>query len=202
MPRSFSESSLVIASHNSGKIREIKTLLEPFRVDVRSALDYPLEEPEETETTFTGNAAIKSKYFAKHTGLPALADDSGLSVEQLDGEPGVYSARWAGEKKDFQHAMERVRRELLSRGLEPEGQKAWFICVLSLTWPDGETEQVEGRVAGRLTFPPRGSHGFGYDPIFIPEGFSQTFAEMKPEEKHAISHRARAFEKLIENCFL
>ncbi len=199
--RKFTEKELVIASHNTGKIREIGELLVPYDVHVSGGTEYNLPEPEETEDSFIGNARLKSEYFAAHVHKPCLADDSGLVVPALDGAPGIYSARWAGEPRDFYQAMGRVKKELEERKLKPEGQDAHFVCALALTWPDGHTEVVEGKVFGALTFPPRGEKGFGYDPIFIPEGHQLTFAEIEPEAKHRISHRANAFNQLIEHVF-
>lgn len=201
MPRSFEEDTLVIASHNKGKIKEIEALLEPFGINVKGGPDFNLEEPEENGDTFIANAKIKSEYFAKHTKLPSLSDDSGLVVPALDGAPGIYSARWAGESKNFQHAMEKVEAAIKETGVAAEGQPAHFVCALSLTWPDGHTETVEGYVHGKLTFPAKGEKGFGYDPIFIPQHHAVTFAQMEPEEKHNMSHRADAFNKLIAACF-
>ena len=188
---------LVLASHNPGKLKEIRELLEPFGIAVASAAEYGVEEPEETGSTFAENAALKARHSARTTGLCALADDSGLSVAALDGAPGIYSARWAGAKKDFTAAMRRVEEELRARGVAPEGAEGAFICNLALAWPQGTVEQFEGEIKGRLTFPPRGAHGFGYDPIFIPEGGRASFGEMAPADKHRISHRARAFAKLM-----
>lgn len=190
---------LVIASHNAGKVREINALLSPFGIDVVSAAELNLPEPEETGASFAENASIKSEAAAKASGLHALSDDSGLCVVALDDAPGIYSARWAGKTKDFSVAMQRIHDELKQKQLEPTGQKAYFICVLALTSPEGTTQIFEGRVDGTLTFPPRGSKGFGYDPIFVPEGHKVAFAEMEAEAKHAISHRARAFAQLIEH---
>lgn len=187
---------LLLASHNKGKLREIEELLRPLGIAVTSAGALNLPEPEETGTTFEANSALKAVAAAKASGLTALADDSGLCVVGLDHAPGIYSARWAGDAKDFGTAMERVRRELQERGVEPEGAKAYFVCVLTLADASGQLHHVRGEVHGTLTFPPRGERGFGYDPIFVPEGFDETFGEMDPEEKHAISHRARAFEAL------
>lgn len=201
MARRFTEKTLVIASHNQGKVVEIQALLAPFNVTIRSCADFYKEEPEEDGDTFDANARIKSVYCAEKTGLPSLADDSGIVVPALDGQPGIYSARWGGEKKDFVMAMHRIRDELTARGKTPEGQKAYFVCVLALTWPDGHTESFEGRVHGRLTFPMRGTHGHGYDPIFVPESGTQTFAEMDQSQKNGISHRANAFRLLVEGCF-
>lgn len=197
MARHFDEQKLVIASHNPGKVREIADLLRPYGVDVISAGDLDLPEPEETEDTFIGNALLKANAAAKASGLPALADDSGLAVDALDGAPGIFSARWAGPEKDFMIAMKLV--EELMRGAEDRAAK--FVCALALAWPDGHTEVFEGTVAGDITWPPVGDKGFGYDPIFIAEGETITFAEMKPERKHAMSHRADAFRQLVAACF-
>jgi XTP/dITP diphosphohydrolase len=186
---------LVIASHNEGKVREIADLLAPYGIDAVSADKLGLPEPEETGDSFAENAALKAVAAAKASGLPALADDSGLEVAALGGEPGIHSARWGGAARDFGLAMERVRRELEASGARD--QTANFICVLALASPDGGAEMFEGKVFGTLTWPPRGTRGFGYDPIFVPEGYKETFGEMKPELKDSISHRARAFEKLM-----
>ncbi|MBM3483062.1 MAG: RdgB/HAM1 family non-canonical purine NTP pyrophosphatase [Alphaproteobacteria bacterium] len=201
MARRFVGRKLVIASHNPGKVREINDLVRPFDVEAISAGSLGLPEPEETGTTFIANAELKARASALGSGLPALADDSGLVVPALDGAPGLYSARWAGPTKDFGIAMDRVERELRARGLEPSGQQAHFVCALALAWPDGHCESFEGKVHGRLGFPRRGQNGFGYDPIFIADGHAITFGEMEPVAKHAISHRARAFAQLIEACF-
>lgn len=185
---------LVVASHNAGKVREIADLIAPFGLDAVSAADLGLPEPEETETTFAGNARLKALAAAKAAKLPALSDDSGLEVAVLDGAPGIFSARWAGETKDFAFAMERVRHAVLAKkAWGVEGPAANFICALCLAWPNGDTEVFEGRVDGRLVWPPRGTKGFGYDPMFLPDGGKKSFGEMKPGAKHAISHRARAF---------
>ncbi len=197
MTRLFDGRELVIASHNPGKIREIGDLLRPFDVTVMSAGDLGLDEPEETETTFIGNAVLKARASALGANKPALADDSGLAVTVLGGAPGIYSARWAGPKKDFSVAMQRVQDELG----DTADRSAHFVCALALCWPDGHVESFEGRVDGTLTFPPRGEKGFGYDPIFVPDGFDITFAEMDPEKKHAMSHRADAFRQLVAACF-
>jgi len=191
-------SPLVIASHNEGKVREIRELLAPLHMTVLSSAILGLPEPEETGKTFAENAMIKSKSAALLSGDYALADDSGLCVPALDGAPGIYSARWAAGDKTFSKAMEQIERELIVKDVKANGQPAYFICVLSLTSPDGSTETFEGRVNGTLTFPPRGTKGFGYDPIFIPQGYIQTFAEMEPTAKHAISHRSQAFEKFTD----
>ena len=198
MSRRFSGEALVIASHNEGKRKEIADLLHGRVERVVSARALALPEPEETEDSFAGNAMLKAVAAAKASGLPALADDSGLCVHGLGGAPGIYSARWAGGgSKDFAPAMARVEREL---GDNPD-RSAHFTCALALAWPDGHCEAVEGYVHGALVFPPRGSHGFGYDAIFVPAGETRSFGEMQPAEKHAISHRADAFRQLLEKCF-
>lgn len=195
MRRLSSEDTLVLATHNPGKVREISELLRAYVSDIVSAGSLNLPEPEETGQTFEDNAVLKAKAAAKASGHVALADDSGLSVTALNGEPGIYSARWAGPNKDFTLAMKEVQERLGNA----EDRSAAFICVLALAWPDGHTETFEGRINGTLVFPPRGEKGFGYDPIFVPEGFDQTFAEMEPAQKHKMSHRARAFESLIKS---
>ena len=187
--------TLVVASHNQGKVREIKDLLAPFGIVTKGAAELGLPEPEETETTFAGNAALKARAAAKASGLPALADDSGLAVTALGGAPGIYSARWAGETKDFSFAMQRVERESKEKGAQDFSAK--FVCALALAEPGKEPEIFEGEVHGRLLFPPRGTRGFGYDPIFVADGMSETFGEIEPARKHAMSHRARAFAKLV-----
>jgi XTP/dITP diphosphohydrolase len=196
MTRKFTEQRLVIASHNAGKVREIVALVKPFGIDVVSASELSLPEPEETGETFVENAVLKAKASALGSGLPALADDSGLVVPALNGDPGIYSARWAGPNKDFTAAMQKVH-DTLSGG-DP---KAFFTCVLALCWPDGHTEVFEGYIHGHLVWPPRGDRGFGYDPMFVAEGHEKTFGEIDPAEKHEISHRADAFRKLITHCF-
>ncbi len=192
---------IVAATHNAGKLREIRELLAPHGVDAVGAAELNLAEPEETGATIRDNAAIKAEAAARAAGEPALADDSGLCVEALGGAPGVYSARWAGGSKDFAAAMARIERELLAAGAA-KPWRAHFVSALALGWPDGRTETFEGRVDGELVFPPRGTAGFGYDPIFRPDGYDRTFGEMSSEEKHgipadgslALSHRARAFQ--------
>lgn len=188
-------SVLVVASHNTGKVREIDHLLAPYGLETRGAADLGLPEPEETADSFAGNAVLKARAAAMDSGLMALADDSGLVVTALDGAPGVYSARWAGETKDFSAAMARVERELGEK--QTKDFSAKFVCVLALSDPKGKTKTFEGEVHGRLVFPPRGDKGFGYDPIFIADGMDKTFGEIDPAKKHAISHRARAFAKLV-----
>lgn len=192
---------LVLASHNKGKLREIAELLAPYGIDVVSAGELGLPEPEETEATFAGNARLKSVAAATASGLPALSDDSGLEVEALDGAPGIYSARWAGPTKDFTMAMSKVEDALVLKGATtPDSRRANFIAVLSLAWPDGSSQEFEGKVFGTLVWPPRGGQGFGYDPMFLADGYTETFGEMAPEAKHAISHRAVAFKKFVEAC--
>lgn len=188
---------LVLASHNPGKLREIADLLRPFGTEVTSAGALGLPEPEETGESFAENALIKAHASAEGSGLAALSDDSGLCVAALDGAPGVRSARWAGPDKDFGLAMRRIEEAIGER----EDRRAHFVCALALAWPDGSASVYEGRVDGTLVFPPRGSRGFGYDPIFLPEGEGLTFGEMEPAAKHAMSHRARAFAKLVAAVF-
>jgi len=187
--------TLVVASHNPGKVREIKELLAPFGIETRGASELGLPEPEETEATFAGNAALKARAAADASGLPALADDSGLAVAALDGAPGIYSARWAGEAKDFAFAMKRIERELKEKSARDMAAK--FVCALAIAEPGRDAAIFEGEVHGHLTFPPRGTKGFGYDPIFVADGMSETFGEIEPARKHAMSHRARAFAKLV-----
>jgi len=196
MTRRFSAPRLVVASHNAGKVREIADLLAPFAIDIVSAAELNLPEPEETGDTFAANALLKAEEAVQGSGLPALADDSGLAVEALDGAPGLYSARWAGPERDFQMAMALVQEKL---GQTPN-RRAYFISVLALAWPDGHTECFEGRVHGDLIWPPRGDKGFGYDPMFLLDGYDMTFGEMNYDEKQSISHRAVAFQKLIDGC--
>jgi len=188
---------LAIATHNPGKLIEIADLLRPYGVAVVGAAALGLPEPEETGATFEANAQLKALAAARASGLPALADDSGLAVAALGGAPGIYSARWAGPDKDFAVAMRHVERALAGK---PD-RRAAFVAALALAWPDGDVATFRGEVHGTLVFPPRGTNGFGYDPIFVPEGGRQTFGEMEPAAKHAISHRARAFAKLVASCF-
>lgn len=189
---------LIIASHNDGKIIEINDLTSPFGIEAISAKKLGLIDPEETGKTFAENAIIKARAAAEGANLPALADDSGLAVAALDDAPGIYSARWAGDPRDFSMAMQKVEKALRETG--ETDMSARFICALCLAWPDGEEIVFEGEVRGHLTFPPRGDRGFGYDPIFIPDGHDITFAEMEPAKKHEMSHRADAFRKLKEAC--
>ena len=199
---------IVIATHNAGKLVEMRQLLAVYGVEAVAAGDLNLPEPEETGTTFAVNARIKAQASAQASGMPALADDSGLVVDALDGAPGIYSARWAGPGKDFQVAMEKVEGMLRERdAFTPQQRSAHFISVLCVAWPDGHLEEFEGKVDGSLVWPPRGNKGFGYDPMFLPEGFGLTFGEMSRDEKHGLppngqglSHRARAFLKLAEAC--
>ena len=194
--RKLAPGKLVIASHNEGKVREIGELLAPYGVETVSAKKLGLPEPEETGTTFVANAELKAQQAADLSGLPALADDSGLCVEALGGEPGIFSARWAGEPRDFNEAMRRVEAAIAASGPNP-GRDAHFVCALALAWPDGHVEWFEGRVDGTLVWPPRGDKGFGYDAMFLPNGGDKTFGEIEPAAKHAISHRADAFRQLV-----
>jgi XTP/dITP diphosphohydrolase len=199
---------LVIATHNPGKLIEMRELLAPYGIDATSAGELGLPEPDETGMTFRDNARIKAEAAAKATGLPAFADDSGLVVDALDGAPGIHSARWAGPDKDFRRAMESIEEKLRGRGAnEPAQRKAHFVSALCVVWPDGHAEDFEARVGGTLVWPPRGDKGFGYDPMFLPDGHTRTFGEMPSDEKHGLpprgkglSHRARAFSKLAEAC--
>jgi XTP/dITP diphosphohydrolase len=199
---------VVIATHNPGKLAELRELLAPFGIEAQSAGELGLAEPEETGKTFAANARIKATAAAQATGRPAFADDSGLVVEALGGDPGIHSARWAGSGKDFRFAMNEIQTLLIERGAKtPAQRRAHFIAALCLAWPDGHTEEFEGRVDGVAVWPPRGDKGFGYDPLFLPDGFDRTFGEMTADEKHGLppkgqglSHRARAFVKLADAC--
>jgi XTP/dITP diphosphohydrolase len=199
---------LVIATHNKGKLAEMRELLGPYGIEAVSAGELGLGEPDETALTFRDNARIKAIAAAKASGLPSFSDDSGVVVDALDGEPGIYSARWAGPDKDFRAAMQRIEDELQSRGAtRPEQRRAAFVSALCVAWPDGHVEDFEARVDGTLIWPPRGDRGFGYDPMFVPDGHQRTFGEMSSDEKHGLppkgaglSHRARAFMKLAEAC--
>jgi XTP/dITP diphosphohydrolase len=205
MTRKFTDKKLVIASHNPGKVIEINDLLGSFGVEAISAGELGLPEPIEDGLTFIVNAEIKARASAESSGLPALADDSGLVIPVIGGDPGIYSARWAinpnGSDKDFDFAMKGVKQAIEAKGENPEGQKAYFACALSLCWPDMHIETFEGTVHGTLTFPPKGTKGFGYDPIFVPINYQLTFGEMNQAEKHQMSHRAEAFKKLVKHCF-
>ena len=195
--RRFAGDRLVVATHNKGKLVEIADLLQPFGIAVLGAAALGLSEPEETGLTFEANAEIKARAAAVPSALPALADDSGLVVPALGGAPGIYSARWAGATHDFVHAMARVERELAGK----RDRRAHFVAALALAWPDGHVETFRGEVHGTLTWPPRGARGFGYDPMFVANGETETFGEMEPARKHAMSHRADAFRKLVAACF-
>jgi XTP/dITP diphosphohydrolase len=200
--------AVVIATHNSGKLAEMRELLAPYGIQAQSAGELGLPEPEETGTTFAANARIKAMAAMQATGQVAFADDSGLVIEALDGAPGIHSARWAGPDKDFRAAMNRIQTLLIERGARsPEQRRAHFVAALCLAWPDGHVEDFEGRVDGIAVWPPRGDKGFGYDPLFRPDGFTRTFGEMTADEKHGLppkgqglSHRARAFVKLAQAC--
>lgn len=198
MARRLTEKRIVVASHNKGKVREIADLLRPYDIEPVSAGELDLPEPEETESTFTGNALLKAQAAAQAAGMPALADDSGYAVAALNGDPGIYSARWAGPERDFGLAMRKVEDALRASG--SDDRSARFICALALVWPDGEEVVFEGSVSGIQVWPPRGDRGFGYDPIFVPEGHDITFAEMEPDAKHGLSHRADAFRQLLDAC--
>ena len=196
--RRLEPGKLVIASHNEGKVREIRALLAPYGIEPVSAASLDIPEPVETGTSFAANAELKARFSADLSGMVALADDSGLCVDALNGDPGVYTADWAETPtgRDWNLAMRKVEDALQAKGPQA-GRDAHFVCVLSLCWPDGHVESFEGRAEGTLTWPPRGTIGFGYDPVFVPLGDTRTFAELAPDEKHAISHRADAFRKLV-----
>lgn len=210
--RKLDTRTIVVASHNKGKIAEIAELIGPFGFSAKSAAELNFEEPDETGMTFEENAAIKALASAKASGLPALSDDSGLVIDALDGAPGVYTANWAETAdgtRDFAMAMEKVEKALADKGVtDPKDRAARFVSVLCLAWPDGHTEMFRGEIEGTVVWPPRGTAGFGYDPVFQPEGFDTTFGEMPSEQKHgwkpgdatALSHRARAFKLFVESC--
>jgi len=202
MTRKLTEPKIVLASHNKGKLREIQALLTPYGTECVSAGDLGLDEPEETESTFAGNARIKAHFAAKASGLPALSDDSGICVDALDGAPGVYTADWAEtpDGRDFKMAMEKVWRKLEDQDA-PKPRKAQFCATLCLAWPDGHDEVFEGRAPGQVVWPMRGVEGFGFDPIFLPDGHDRTFGEMSPEEKEPLTHRTDAFKKLVAGVF-
>jgi len=199
---------LVIATHNPGKLNEMRELLAPYRIEAISGGEMGLHEPDETGTTFRANARIKAEAAARASGLPAFADDSGLAVDALGSDPGIHSARWAGPDRNFRRAMETIEEKLRERGAKtPAQRKAHFVSALCVAWPDGHVEEFEGRIDGTLIWPPCGGKGFGYDPMFLPDGFTRTFGEMTSDEKHGLpprggglSHRARAFLKLAEAC--
>ncbi|MCT4634961.1 MAG: RdgB/HAM1 family non-canonical purine NTP pyrophosphatase [Rickettsiales bacterium] len=199
MSSKFPYDKLLIASNNPGKVREIKSLLDPYGIEIFSITDFDVEEPEETEATFIGNARLKAAYYGKRLSLPALADDSGISIEELGGFPGVYSARIAGPDKDFTIAFDKIEKMLAEKDLKTS--PAFFTCALSLWHPDGIIEDFEGRIDGIVSFPAIGMHGFGYDPIFTLNGYNKRLSEMAPEEKNKLSHRSLAFKKFIEHCF-
>jgi XTP/dITP diphosphohydrolase len=200
LSRRLAPGRLVVASHNPGKVREISPMLAPYGIEPVSAASLGLPETPETGTSFAANAELKAREAADLSGLPAIADDSGLCVDALNGDPGIYSARWAGPDKDFSLAMRLVEDGLRAAGPEA-GRDAHFICALSVAWPDGDIVTFEGRVDGTLVWPPRGTRGFGYDPMFVPLGATESYGEIDPAEKHATSHRARAFAKLVEALF-
>ena len=195
----FNDNKIVIASHNKGKVKEIKIMLKPLKIEVLSAGDFNLKEPIEDGLSFEKNALIKSSYVSKKTGIPSLSDDSGICLCDLDNEPGIYSARWAGEEKNFNLAMFKIKDAI--QKVKTPNYDCFFVCALSLSWPNGENVTVSGKIEGKFSWPPKGIYGFGYDPIFKPLGYDETFAEMDPEFKHSISHRALAFRKLINVCF-
>lgn len=199
--RRLNGGTLVIASHNEGKLREFQALLEPFGIAIRSVGELGMAEPAETESTFAGNARIKAHFAARESHLPALSDDSGITVDALDGAPGIHTADWAATRngRDFRQAMQRVQR-LLEDCNAPQPRTAQFRCALCLAWPDGHDEIFEGVVEGQVVWPMRGDLGFGFDPVFLPEGESETFGEMDPHRKHSMSHRARAFAMLVTSC--
>jgi XTP/dITP diphosphohydrolase len=199
MPRQFTEQTLIVASHNQGKVREIRELLNAFRLDVKNAAEINLCEPDETEDTYKGNAILKARAAAMSSGLPALADDSGFELMAINKDPGLHSARWAGPDRNFNHAMEKVYNAFLASGSSDTHCR--FVCALSVVWPDGHDETVEGIIDGDFVWPPRGENGFGYDPIFVLKGEDQTFGEIDPECKRRVSHRAKAFALLLERCF-
>ncbi len=201
MARILSEPKIIVATHNAGKAAEIRELLAPWGIELVSAGDLGLPVPDETEDSFEGNALLKARAAAEATGLPALADDSGPEVAWLGGQPGVHTADWAEtpDGRDFGMAMKKVQ-DLLDKMRAPEPRFARFVCCLALVWPDGEEVAFEGKVEGEITFPPRGAHGFGYDPVFQPLGHAISFGEMDPAEKHGMSHRADAFRQLIAAC--
>lgn len=201
MARRFNGEVLAIATHNSGKAAELAALLAPFGVQIRSHGELGLAVPEETGSSFVENAELKARAAAAACGLPALADDSGLTVEALDGAPGIHTADWGGPQRDWMLAMRRVHDLLEARAVPPAARRAAFNCALALCWPDGHCESFLGRMNGHVTWPPRGQFGHGYDPIFVPDGSARSFAEMAAEEKNAISHRADAFRQLVAACF-
>ncbi len=195
----FNQKKIVIASHNKGKIIEIRDLLKPLKIEILAANNFNLKEPIENGSSFEENALIKSSYVSKITGIPSLSDDSGICFSDLNNEPGVFSARWAGKTKNFNSAMIKINNSI--RKIKNPSYDCFFVCALSLCWPDGSNVTVSGKIEGKFSWPPKGKYGFGYDPIFRPLDYDDTFAEMQPELKHSISHRAVAFKKLIDSCF-
>jgi len=195
----FKDNKLIIASHNKGKVREIKDLLNPIKVEILTTDNFNLKEPVEDGLSFEENALIKSSYVSKHTGIPSLSDDSGICFSDLNNQPGVFSARWAGEDKNFSLAMAKINNEI--QKVKKPNYKCFFVCALSLCWPDGSNITVSGKIHGKFSWPPKGNYGFGYDPIFRPLEYDETFGEMEPKLKHSISHRALAFKKLVNLCF-
>ena len=195
----FNENKIVIASHNKGKVKEIRNLLKPLKIEVLSANDFNLKEPIENGLTFEENSQIKSSYVCNITGIPSLSDDSGICFSDLNNEPGIYSARWAGKDKDFNLAMLKINESI--KKVKNPSYDCFFVCALSLSWPSGSNITVSGKINGKFSWPPKGNLGFGYDPIFKPLGYDETFSEMDPEFKHSISHRALAFKKLKGLCF-
>ena len=195
----FNDKKIIIASHNIGKVKEIRFILDPLKVEVLSANDFNLGEPIENGLSFEENALIKSSFVSRKTGIASLSDDSGICFCDLNNEPGVYSARWAGEDKNFNKAMSKINDSI--KKIDNPSYDCFFVCALSLSWPNGKHVTVSGKIDGKFSWPPKGNLGFGYDPIFKPFGYNKTFAEMEPEFKHNISHRALAFKKLIAICF-
>ena len=195
----FNDSKIIIASHNKGKVKEIEVMLKPLKVEVLSADDFNLKEPIEDGLTFEENALIKSSYVSQNTGIPSLSDDSGICFCDLNNEPGIFSARWAGEAKNFSLAMSKINDSI--KKVENPNYDCFFVCALSVSWPNGDHVTVSGKIDGKFSWPPKGDFGFGYDPIFKPLGYNKTFAEMDPQFKHSISHRALAFNKLKSLCF-
>ena len=195
----FNDNRIVIASHNKGKIKEIMVMLKPLKIEVLSAGDFNLKEPIEDGFSFEENALIKSSYVCKNSGIPSLSDDSGICFRDLNNEPGVYSARWAGQDKNFNLAMSKINDSI--KNVKTPSYDCFFVCALSLSWPNGDNVTVTGKIDGKFSWPPKGNSGFGYDPIFKPLGYEDTFGEMDPEFKHSISHRALAFKKLKSLCF-
>ena len=192
MKKKIDNEKIIIASHNEGKVSEIKDLLKNYNLNIISSSELGIDEPEENGSSFEENALIKSSTTSKLSKTISISDDSGLCVNSLNGDPGIYSARWAGPNKDFLYAANKINKSLIEK--ESKDLSAYFICVLAVSWPDGDYKTFKGRVDGTLTFPPRGNNGFGYDPIFIPKGYESTFGEMEPKYKHSISHRNKAFE--------